>query len=1039
MILLPPLSTKRIVLAIAILVLLAASASGLLLYRQYAERGVSYDKNPLPAFKYSDLPALGANTFLHLEPNPTKVSTELTLLKQAGVGFIRQQFLWEEIEESGKGDFRNPRDDSDSWAKYDHIVTTATELEIEILARLDRPPRWATPGWTPQNPASMSPPHNLDDFGDFVAAVVDRYKGKVRFFQIWNEPNLYGEWGESPPDAAEYFAMLQVAATRARAANPEAVIVLAGLAPTTERGPNNLSDTLFLERLYILGAKNYFDIAASMSYGLFTGPNDIRVGERWTNFPRAVLWRELMDRYGDNSKPIWATEYGWMSLPDNWEGAPGIWGNHSPATQASWTVAGLDRARDQWPWMPTIFVWASRWPQATSPEDPTPWFRLMDRNLSPRPVFNALEERAAEGPTAGVGWHQESHPAVTSFGPWPRSYDSAASLEHWVSTGQANAKLNFQFVGDSVSLLTQHGPDMGILRIRINGKDALANHVPKTGSGITELDLYAPKAEQKTKVLLATGLGEGQHVLEITSTGRRSAYSSGGKVIVDALIVTNNRPIWPYASVALIWLSAIGLYLWQISSLIWAKIRTKQHLILLKAQLSRGPRIFSEPVSLITTVTMLSMLLLFLPDGQLASLQSVLKVTLMCCITLLGIASPGALAAVTIGAQAFHPLHVSFGSLAFSIPELLLASLAFCWLIRGFANGKFEWVPGPALWIGLYFTISALTSVAFAEHPTLASRAWRLTVLEPVLLFSLSSTWLRKEKAILIPWALGIGIALVAATALTDPWTGRGIAVGELDRARSFYGSPNNLALICERGLPLLGALALFSTSNLSKWFFRSLVFLVAIVTVATFSRAAFLAIFVASSISALCWYQIKYRKALMSVSLLLLPLIVLVVVTIPDQLGTVFRVSDSSTLTRLWLWEAAVTLLSQSPIFGIGPDNFLYLHTDHLSPEAWREPNLSHPHNIALDAWLSTGIFGAAALAASYGYLFVKLGSLKLTPPNNWLLRGVLVATAIGALHGLVDNSYFLPELAGIHWALVAFSSTIRSGTTDKPASPAD
>jgi len=1035
--LLRPLPLKRIALAIAIFALLAASASGLLLYRQYAERGVSYGEDSLSAFEYSDLPSVGANTFLHLEPSPTKLRKELTLLKQAGVGFIRQQFLWEEIEESGKGDFRNPRDGSSSWIKYDNIVDTATELDIEILARLDRPPRWATPGWSPQNPSSMSPPQNLDDFGDYVAAVVERYKGKVRFFQIWNEPNLYGEWGESAPDAAEYFAMLQVAATRARAANPKAVIVLAGLAPTTERGPNNLSDTLFLERLYILGAKNYFDIAASMSYGLFTGPNDIRVGERWTNFPRAILWRELMDRYGDTSKPIWATEYGWMSLPDNWEGAPGIWGNHSPATQASWTVAGLDRARDQWPWMPTIFVWASRWPQATSPEDPTPWFRLMDRNFSPRPVFNALEERAADVHTAGVGWHQESHPAVTSLGPWPRSYDSTASLDHWVSTGQSGAKLTFHFVGDSVSLLTQFGPDMGILRVQINGKDALANHVPKTGSGITELDLYALKAKQKAKVLLATGLGDGQHLLELTSTGKHSTYSSGGKVIVDALIVANNRPMWPYALAALIWLSTIGLYTWNISSLAWAKIRTNPYLVFAEAQLARGPRIFGESVSLIAAVTTLSTLLLLLPDGSLASPQTIMKATLLCCITLLGITSPGALATVTVGAQAFHPLSVGLDSLAFSIPELLLACLVVCWLVRGYANGKIEWFRGPALWIGLYFTISAMASVAFAEYPTLATRAWRLTVLEPVLLFSLGSTWLRDQKALLIPWSLGIGIALVAATALTDPWTGRGVDVGELARARSFYGSPNNLALLCERALPLLAALALFSTAKHWKWFFRSLVLLVAIVTLATNSRAAFLAICAAGSIAALCWSPIKYRKPLLSVSFLLISLIALVVAIIPDQLNTILRLSDSSTFTRLWLWEASVHLLSQSPIFGIGLDNFLYLHTDHLGPEAWREPNLSHPHNLALDAWLSTGIFGAAALAASYVYIFLKLVPLSLTSQNKWLFRGVLLATSIGVLHGLVDNGYFLPELAGIHWALVAFSSTIQSGPANKPTLP--
>ena len=42
------------------------------------------------------------------------------------------------------------------------------------------------------------PPDNFDDYGDFVATVVGRYKGRVNHFQIWNEPNLGEEWTGKP-------------------------------------------------------------------------------------------------------------------------------------------------------------------------------------------------------------------------------------------------------------------------------------------------------------------------------------------------------------------------------------------------------------------------------------------------------------------------------------------------------------------------------------------------------------------------------------------------------------------------------------------------------------------------------------------------------------------------------------------------------------------------------------------------------------------------------------------------------------------------
>ena len=64
-----------------------------------------------------------------------------------------------------------------------------------------------------------------------------------------------------------------------------------------------------------MGAKGDFDVAASMSYGLWTGPRDPRIDDQRVNFPRAVLWREAMLEFGDAQTPVWAAEYGWMSLP----------------------------------------------------------------------------------------------------------------------------------------------------------------------------------------------------------------------------------------------------------------------------------------------------------------------------------------------------------------------------------------------------------------------------------------------------------------------------------------------------------------------------------------------------------------------------------------------------------------------------------------------------------------------------------------------------------------------------------------------------
>ncbi len=79
-------------------------------------------------------------------------------------------------------------------------------------------------------------------------------------YVVWNEPNLAAEWsrsgGDLPQhwesfdgwvaDPADYAGVLCVAYDRIRAADPDALVVTAGLAPTNEFSPRALDDREFL-------------------------------------------------------------------------------------------------------------------------------------------------------------------------------------------------------------------------------------------------------------------------------------------------------------------------------------------------------------------------------------------------------------------------------------------------------------------------------------------------------------------------------------------------------------------------------------------------------------------------------------------------------------------------------------------------------------------------------------------------------------------------------------------------------------------------
>jgi hypothetical protein len=139
------------------------------------------------------------------------------------------------------------------------------------------------------------------------------------------------------------------------------VILAAGLAQTTEEGGRNMSDLLYLERMYQAGAKDYFDVMGAMVYGLWTGPYDRRAAPRYANFSRAQLIREIMVRHGDADKPVWATEVGWNSVPQSFSAFPS-YGRVTEERQAIYAVEAYRRAEKEWPWMGVMNYWFFRRP-----------------------------------------------------------------------------------------------------------------------------------------------------------------------------------------------------------------------------------------------------------------------------------------------------------------------------------------------------------------------------------------------------------------------------------------------------------------------------------------------------------------------------------------------------------------------------------------------------------------------------------------------------------------------------------------------------
>ena len=275
--------------------------------------------------------------------------------------------------------------------------------------------------------------------------MVSRYKGRIRYYQLWNEPNIYPEWGNYPISPEDYTRLLKIGATRAREADPNAVIIAGALASTIALQPdaappnNALNDLLFLQRMYDAGAAPYFDIMAMQAYGLWSGPTDRRMQPRVMNFGRPQFVRDLMVANGDANKPIWISEMAWNAVPD--EVADKRFGQVSPEQQAEYEPMAYQRALEEWPWAGVVNTWyfkraTDEWFKQGKPEA---YFRLADPDFTLQPVYESLKAYIQSvQPALYPGTHEPSGWAVQ--GRWRMGNRSTRPINRSARSGPARSR-----------------------------------------------------------------------------------------------------------------------------------------------------------------------------------------------------------------------------------------------------------------------------------------------------------------------------------------------------------------------------------------------------------------------------------------------------------------------------------------------------------------------------------------------------------------------------------------------------------------------
>lgn len=452
---------------------------------------------PLTPIQHTDVNPYGINTFLQKEVEEPKMRVQLQMIASAGFHWLRQEFPWEDLEVDGRGQFTDTRNDYDgdgqpdtidAWIKYDRLVDLVEEYGLELQVRLSNPPDWSR-----SNPESgdLAPPDDLQDFVNYAAAVAERYKGRIHYYQVWNEPNGNEEWGrdrEVNPEA--YTEMLCRTYDALKAVDPQIVVISAALTPTVSLTGENLNEFIYLQRMYDAGAGACFDILSAQGYGLFSGPTDRRMRPFQVNVARHEYLRDIMVANGDAHKPIWISEAAWNAVAE-----PGVprdivgYGNYGEVTNeqaARYMPLMYARAQQEWPWVGVINYWFFTRPDDSETGQAFFYFRMVEPDYQPErptftplPVYTAMKDYiTTQQPQLYQGVHQAEHWTIVRP-------ESAALVDASGATfGQALRTPDARF--------TVHGTDI-ILRwqgdappdVRINGQ-AAAPDSTRTSAGWNE-------------------------------------------------------------------------------------------------------------------------------------------------------------------------------------------------------------------------------------------------------------------------------------------------------------------------------------------------------------------------------------------------------------------------------------------------------------------------------------------------------------------------------------------------------------------------
>jgi hypothetical protein len=225
------------------------------------------------------------------------LAAQAALLRELGASMFRFEVPWRAVApvRPGAAGYDRRKAADPDWPGYrfqrmDLIIDVLDAASIAPLPVVLHAPGWAM-GERADSPAA--PPSEAQFFADLMTALTRRYRGRVMYWELWNEPDHPHSWSGTMGDYCRL--VLDPGSAAVRAVAPECGVLIGGLA-----------DHRNLESIE-LNSLGSFDIVSIHHYPASPSARHARLA---VNRARAALLSR-----GQPAKPVWLTECGIATRP----------------------------------------------------------------------------------------------------------------------------------------------------------------------------------------------------------------------------------------------------------------------------------------------------------------------------------------------------------------------------------------------------------------------------------------------------------------------------------------------------------------------------------------------------------------------------------------------------------------------------------------------------------------------------------------------------------------------------------------------------